>query len=245
MGTEPVRKLNSRLAQVFIALIVMCGVGTLGYAASQGSLTQPAYAAALLVMALFTARMKVKLPGLNGNLSVNLPFILVAVTQLSPLEALAVALPSIAAQCFPKGGGKPKVVQMVFNLSTMTLAVGLGSWVTRLVSAPGDDWASTSLLLLLTGTSFLLAQTVPVATVITLTEGGKIARIWSNIFLLSFPYYLLSVGVTSLMNTASHHMGWQVPLLALPVMYGVYRAYNLYFGRLMMLKADLGRTTAS
>jgi hypothetical protein len=234
-------KINSRTAQLFIGLIVMCGLGTLAHAAIQPDLTRPAQAGVLLLMALFTARMKAELPGLNGNMSVNLPFILVAVTQLSTLEALAVALPSIAVQCFPKGGGSPKVVQMVFNMSATAVAVGLGSWVTRAISTPDDTWASASLLLLLTGTSVLLAQTVPVAIVISLTDGGKMAGIWSNIFLLSFPYYLLSVGVTSLIDAVSRNAGWQVPLLALPVMYGVYRSYNLYFGRLM---GGAGRVTA-
>jgi len=236
MKSENAGKVNSLRSQLFIGGIVTCGLGTVAYAATQPALTRPAQAAALLLMALLTARMKVKLPGLNGNLSVNLPFILIAVTQLSLVEALAVALPSIAAQSIPKGGGKPKAVQMIFNMSTMALALGLCSWVGRAISTPGDDWASASLLLLLTGTSLLLAQTLPVATVISLTDGGKAPRVWSNIFLLSFPYYLLSVGLTSLVNVASQRFGWQVPLLMLPFMYGVYRAYNLYFGRMMKMQ---------
>jgi len=41
----------------------------------------------------------------------------------------------------------------------------------------------------------------------------------------------LSAGVTSIVTTASYRIGWQVPLLVLPVMYGVYRSYRLYFGQ--------------
>jgi len=54
-------------------------------------------------------------------------------------------------------------------------------------------------------------------------------RIWFHIFQLSFPYYVLSTGITSLMTTISHHLSWQISLLTLPVMYGVYRSYQLYF----------------
>jgi hypothetical protein len=79
--------------------------------------------------------------------------------------------------------------------------------------------------------SFFLAQTIPVATIISLTEGGNVARIWSSIFHLSFPYYVLSAGVTSLVTAASQRIGWQVPLLVLPAMYGVYRSYRLYFSQ--------------
>jgi hypothetical protein len=75
-----------------------------------------------------------------------------------------------------------------------------------------------------------LAQTIPVAAIISLTEDGKLLRIWSSIFQLSFPYYLLSAGIASIVTTVGQHVGWQIPLLVLPAMYGVFRSYKLYFG---------------
>jgi hypothetical protein len=57
---------------------------------------------------------------------------------------------------------------------------------------------------------------------------SKVAR---NLFGINDPsYYVLSAGVTSLVTTASHRIGWQILLLVLPVMYGVYRSYRIYFG---------------
>jgi hypothetical protein len=32
-----------------------------------------------------------------------------------------------------------------------------------------------------------------------------------------------------MMTAISRHVGWQIPLLALPLMYVVYRSYQLYF----------------
>jgi len=187
--------------------------------------------ATLLVLALLASRLGLQLPGLHGNMSVNLPFFLIAVVELSLFEALLVDLFSAAAQCFPKGGGKPKPLQMLFNVSTAAIAVGLGESISH-PGFPGTvGRASASLLLVLAGLGFFLAQTIPVATIISLTEGGSALRIWSSIFQLSFPYYVLSAGVTSLVTTASHRIGWQIPLSVLPVMYGVYCSYRLYFGR--------------
>ena len=40
----------------------------------------------IFALALIASRLKVKLPGLNGNMSVNLPFILIAAVQLSLFE---------------------------------------------------------------------------------------------------------------------------------------------------------------
>jgi len=45
----------------------------------------------ILAIALPASRLKLKLPGLNGNMSVNLPFILLATMILSTFEALMLA----------------------------------------------------------------------------------------------------------------------------------------------------------
>ncbi len=172
---------------------------------------------ALFVLALATARLKVKLPGLTGNMAVNLPFLLLAATQLSMLEALLVALPSCAVQCFPKGGGdKPKLVQFLFNVSTMAVAVAAA----RLI---GTHYA------LLGVAGFFLAQTVPLAGIIHITEGGAIHEIWSNIAHYSFPFFVLSAGITTIVTSTVPQLGWQVPVLGLLVLYATYRSYQSYF----------------
>lgn len=170
----------------------------------------------LLVLTILTARLKVKLPGLTGNMSVNLPFVLIAATQLSLLEALLVALPACALQSLPKGGGKPKPVQMIFNLSATGVAVALASLI-------GTRFA------LLGAVAFFLAQTVPVASIIRLTEGGALHRIWCSIAHYSFPFYVLSAGLTSIAISSTTQFAWQVPLLGLPVLYAIYRSYDSYF----------------
>jgi hypothetical protein len=200
---------------------------------------------ALLVLAILTSRLKLKLPGLQGNMSVSLPFILIAFVELNLLEALLVALFSTAAQCFPKGGGKPKAVQMLFNVSTIAVAVGLCEMASHSFLPGAVRWSSLSLLVAVAGLGFFLAQTIPVAAIISLTEGGRLLRIWSGIAHLSFPYYVLSAGVTSLVTTASPRAGWQVPLLILPVMYGVYRSYQVYFVRAVPLAGGLAMATAA
>ena len=183
----------------------------------------------LIAIAAAASRFKLKLPGLNSNMSVNLPFILIATVELPLFEALMVGLISTFVQCYPKGDAKFKPVQLLFNLSSMAMAVEIGSWVFRHNGTGGPTWASTPLLLLMVAGGFFCAQTIPVAAVIALTEGGKLVKTWSSIVHLSFPYYVISAGVTSIVATASAHVGWQVPLLALPVMYGVYHSFRLYF----------------
>jgi len=220
-----------RSARLFICFIVLCGLSALGYGFLQMHLLHYFRFLTLLVIALVASRLKLKLPGLNGNMSVNLPFILMALVELSLFEALMIASVSTVAQCFPKGGGRPKVVQAVFNVSTVAVAVGLAGLILQGRMPVPVAWLSGSPFLVLAGATFFLAQTIPVATIISLTEGGSALRIWSRIVHLSFPYYVLSAGAASIVTTTSQHWGWKVLLLVLLVMFGVHQSYGLYFGR--------------
>jgi hypothetical protein len=232
-------------ARLFIGLTVLGGGALIGQAAL-GVRTWPQLPfVAMLAIALPASRLKLKLPGLNGNMSVNLPFILLAAVALSAFEALMLATASAAVQSLPRDGSKIKPVEMIFNLSIMAIAVGLAGEILHGGGHVLLPRASAATLLILAGMGLLLAQTLPVATILSLTEGGSWYRIWFQIFQLSFPYYVLSTGITSLMTTVSQHIGWQIPVLALPVMYGIYRSYLLYFRRVEAQPSPLLRAKAA
>jgi len=238
-------KSQPEIAKLFIALMALGGLVSLSCGLLQTRPLHHAQFGTLLVLAMLASRLKVKLPGLQGNMSVDLPFLLIAVVELSLFEALMVTLFSTVAQCFPKGGGKPKPIQTLFNVSTTAIAVGLGGLIFH-HGLPGRvSWASAALPLVLAGLSFFLAQTIPVAAIISLTEGGRLLRIWACIVRLSFPYYVLSAGVTSIVTTAGHRTGWQIPLLVLPVMYTIYRSYQLYFVNTVLLARGLAMAKAA
>ena len=87
--------------------------------------------------------------------------------------------------------------------------------------------------------AFFLGQTAPVAGIIKVAEGAAMRRVWLGIVQLSFPYYVVSAGMTSMTNLVSHHFGWQAALVVFPVMYGIHRSYRLYFSH----AAEALRTT--
>ena len=78
---------------------------------------------------------------------------------------------------------------------------------------------------------FFLIQTVPVSVMIALTDAGPVRKVWSNIARMTFPYYVLSAGMAFMVMAVRQHVGWQLPVLLLPVMYGTYCSYQTYFSR--------------
>ena len=222
---------RTRLTQTFIAAMVLAAMASTTYASLASHTIHASYALALLALAAATSRMKIKLPGIDGNMSVNLPFLLMAVVNLSALEAVVIAGISTMVQCWPKLDAKFKPQQMLFNVSMMAFATSVANLIWNAGWLGKGALASEPLMLASTTAAFFLGQTAPVAGIIKLAEGAAMRRIWLGIVQLSFPYYVLSAGMTSMVNLASHHFGWQAALVVFPLMYGVYRSYRLYFGR--------------
>ena len=223
----------TRLTKTFIGLMVIAAAGTIGDAilSMHGQGWHPWLATALMLAAVGTSRMKVTIPGIAGNMSVNLPFLLMSVITLSATESILIACACAVMQTLPKDGGKLKPVRVLFNVSMMTFASGVSGLLFHQHILSRLGWMSAPVLMAVTTATFFLSQTLPVSVIVALTDGGAVRRIWTNIAQMSFPYYVVSAGVTSMVHSASQNIGWLAPLLVLPVMYGIYRSYRLYFAR--------------
>jgi hypothetical protein len=221
---------NPQLTQTFIGLMALAAITSTMYAGLASHTLHASHALAVLVLAAATSRMKIKLPGIDGNMSVNLPFLLMAVVNLSALEAVLIACVSTVVQCWPKSGSKFKPEQMLFNVSMMAFAASVANLIWNAGWVGKGAWVSEPLMLASATAAFFLGQTAPVAGIIRVAEGAALRRVWLSIVQLSFPYYVVSAGMTSMVNLVSHHLGWQAALVVFPVMYGIHRSYRLYFG---------------
>lgn len=223
---------TTRRLQMLIGTMTAAAACSVAYAGRGSHQLHPYLAPAVLALAVITSRMKVKLPGVNGNMSVNLPFLLTAVASLSAIETVIVACVSTAVQCWPRKGAKVNPQQMTFNISMMAFATCLASLVYHAQSLHAMSWYSTTVSLTAATVTLFVGQTTPVAFIVAASEGKSAGQIWWNVAQLSFPYYVVSVGVTSMVQAVSSHLGWVLALAVFPVMYGIYRSYSLYFGRM-------------
>lgn len=218
---------NTRRTKMFIGTMMLAATGTAGYAALSSHTLHSLFALAVLGLAAATSRMRVKLPGINGNMSVNLPFLLTAVVNLSAVEAVLITCASTAVQCWPRKGTKLNPQQMTFNLSMMSFASASASlmfhagWLSQI--------NSVSLALVLATLALFLGQTAPVAGIVAASEGKSATQTWRTLAMLSFPYYVVSAGITSMVQAVSSHLGWELALAVFPIMYVIHRSYMLYF----------------
>jgi hypothetical protein len=213
----------STKTKILVGLVGLSGVGIL----LQVPLTwgHPAYGrfTGTFLVALLAARLRVSLPRLTGSMSVNLPFILLALAELSLAEALLITAASTLVQCLWSESAQQNLVKTTFNVG-VTLMAAQAAWLTMHVVAP-----NSGLGLALGALAYLLVNTVPVAAIIALTESGHLFGIWRRIVQLTFPYFVLAAGVAGLAKLATHAFAWYIPLLILPLMFLVQRSFTLYF----------------
>ncbi|MGA7896021.1 MAG: hypothetical protein WCA49_22590, partial [Candidatus Sulfotelmatobacter sp.] len=158
-----------------------------------------------------------------------------------------VACVSTVVQCWPQQSGKFRPEQMLFNVSMMAFATSVANLIWNAGWLGRASWISPALMLVSTTAAFFLGQTVPVAAIIKLAQGEAMRRVWMSIVHLSFPYYVVSAGVTSMLNLVSQRFGWQAALVVFPVMYGIHHSYRLYFGKESeaLRTPPLGRTASA
>lgn len=140
-------KPNTRLTQTFIGLMAAAAIAGSVYASLSSHTLHTSYALAILALAAATSRMKIKLPGIDGNMSVNLPFLLMAVVNLSAVEAILIAGISTVVQCWPKPESKFKPGQMLFNVSMMAFATSMANLIWNAGWLGKSAWASEPLML--------------------------------------------------------------------------------------------------
>ncbi|HEV3512303.1 MAG TPA: hypothetical protein VGS05_11410 [Candidatus Sulfotelmatobacter sp.] len=224
---------NTRQIKTFIGAMMLAAGITAGYAVFASHTLHPYFALAVLALAAATSRMKVKLPGVNGNMSVNLPFLLTAVVNLSAAEAVVVACVSTAVQCWPRKDAKFNPQQMAFNLSMMAFASSVASLMFHAQWLSHMQRNSNTPGLVVATAALFLGQTAPVAGIVAVSEGKAAGIVWWSLAHLSFPYYVVSVGITTMVEAMSAHLGWGLALAVFPVMYGIHRSYRMYFSRMV------------
>src|SRR4030088_3639706 len=126
--------------------MVLAALVSTGFATWASHAMHPYYALTVLALPAATSRMKVKLPGVDGNMSVNMPFLLLAVVNLSGAEAVVIACASTLVQTWPTRDAKFKPEQMLFNVSMMAFATSVATLTWHAGWMGKTAWASEPLM---------------------------------------------------------------------------------------------------
>jgi putative nucleotidyltransferase with HDIG domain len=172
-----------------------------------------------IATALTASTLKVRLPGVTGTASVLALFVLIGIVNLSLPEAIAIGGLSMLAQCTWRTKARPRPLQVSFSVCSFATAIYLTSIVYTYARGRFPEPVSLGLLTL----AFFATNTLPVAGIISLSEGKSFLKVWSGYRWL-LPCYAVGASLAWLIGTFPRAIQWEIPLLCLPLVYLVHRS---------------------
>ena len=176
-----------------------------------------------LAVILLSSGMKVAMPKSEGTMSVNFPFIFLGILQLSPQQAVCLAVCSVIAQCRFRVVKAFTIIQILFNVANVATATAL-AWLTYVSVMRMHPESAPALGL--AATVYFLANTVPLALVLGWSSDNSPFSLWRREFLWYIPFYLVGAMLAVLADFIGVRFGWLTSLLLIPMVYTVYRAYS-------------------
>src|ERR1700733_4322674 len=172
---------------------------------------------------LLSSGMKVGLPKSEGTMSLNFPFILLGILQLSPLQAVCLAACSVIAQCRIRVVRPFTLIQILFNVANVTTATVL-AWYGYEQLLRGHCPEAPALAV--AAAIFFFSNTIPVALVIAWDQQIDPFALWRRDFWWFLPFYVVGAILAATAHLISMTFGWVTSLLLIPMVYTVYRTYS-------------------
>jgi len=170
-----------------------------------------------LLLSLVAGTLKLRLPGLTSTMSIGFVFVLLGISEFTPLETMVIACAGVVMQCFWRAQSRPLPVQVIFSVSavatSLMLAYGCSQAVRAQLHAESVPVAMAAATCL-----YFMSNSLLVSGVLSLVKREPLRAIWRKCYLFAFPYYLLGGVVAGLVAALSRELGWKLPLLILPVM---------------------------
>jgi diguanylate cyclase (GGDEF)-like protein/putative nucleotidyltransferase with HDIG domain len=197
--------------------------------------------AVLLSAVLLSSGFKVALPRGDGTMSLNFPFILLGIVQLSPLQAILIAALSAAAQCRIRVTKLFSAVQTAFNIANAMCATAAASLTYLALS---KNHLALAPALGVAAVTYFFCSTIPVALVIAWCKGERALPLWKAEFPWYLPFYFVGAILAVMAHILSQRFGWGTSMFLVPVVYTIYRSYKAQHTHIKERQQHLEETEA-
>jgi hypothetical protein len=219
----------SSKARLFVSFTILSGVCLVLYCLNQEAAGWPASAYLIsVIVALIASAMKVRLPGVNGTISVNFLLILISIALFTFAETVLLASMACVVQCLWRTRSRPRLIQVSFNVAALAISSGASYRLSHLFA--GRPPVHLAILMSLAATFYFLADTLLISGVLSLVQHKSLFVVWQQCYLWSFPYYLAGAAIAGL-AVATNRTAGALWLFVLPLMGLVYVFYRIYVER--------------
>ena len=213
-------------ARIFLtAVIGVAGVvGIVSFAT--GPSADPVRLIAMLAMVVLLSTLKVRLPGMQGTMSLSFVVLLAGVIELSLWEVSFIAACGSLVQALWFPAHRAKAERVAFSMANAVLAVAAASAAVHLLPIPQvQQYLSGQLI---AGAAlFYATTTLMVSSMVCLAEHKSFSEIWRRAHFWIFSYYIVGAAAAAILVSTSRTYGWLISLLVLPTMALVFLSYRM------------------
>lgn len=214
--------------KLYITAVLGLGSLALGASVLNLSVAEPALFALLAILATLGGALKMRVPGVDGNISLSfLPMILSGVLLSLPETILLTVAATLVQGTV--GVKKRKAIQIAFNCSALSLSIAFGSFLGLLVSGQNVPLVRLALV----GAGFYILNSILVTTVIGLVGNKPLLSIWDECFRVYLPYFAAGLACALMAftgSTADERRSLQYPGIAVLPLMLLARHYFKTFG---------------
>lgn len=183
-----------------------------------------------LLLSVLAAYFQLGYGGAGGLVPLSVGFVMISLRALSMPQTLLLA--ALCGAALEWGGQKSpghRLERILFTMSSWALAVLLAEYALRGIHTPASRREILDAVqAVLSGASFFVGLSFPVAIREALEGEGSMTRLWKERYFWMLPYYVGIAVIAALFDLVRGQFGWQIPVLLLLVLYMPYRAYKLY-----------------
>jgi len=234
MSTPLADRRRARSASLFVYSQIALGAAALVAGIANWECSDPLRWTSFAAVAALGSVLRVRLPGVEGAVSVSALFVLVGIVNLSLPETLVLGVIAMLVQCTWRTVNKPRPTQVLFNVGMVGTAVFIGSKLFHSARGTLPEPMTLGLLAL----AYFVANTLPVATVIALTGSRRILSVWRE-YRWMLPYYVVGCSLAWLIGTVPHAIQWELPIICLPLVYLVHRSNRTHINQIEQMNQHM------
>ena len=231
-------------AKTYIALVLLSGAAVLAFAAGTWTSNGLQPFVIYLGLAALASTLKVRIPGLEGTISPNFVFLLLAMAACSFSEVVLISLAAALVQCMWAPSKRLRMVQVAFSAATLVVSTAVAFKFSHMfLGAHAGESAAP--FVLLAGSLYFPLNSAMVSIVIGLVGRQPLRQVMLRCYEWVFRHFMggiLFAGLISGAYTAT--TAWRGALVLLPAVVLGYIYYARRAERVPM-PAERVRTSAA
>jgi diguanylate cyclase (GGDEF)-like protein/putative nucleotidyltransferase with HDIG domain len=225
-------------ARIDVGAVIALGAVLVVWLGPRATFERPWLFVALLLLSAITSAFKVSLPlaKSGSTMSVSYAVDFASLLLLGPHETMLVAVTSAWSQCTFRMKTPNPFYRTCFSMACLAITVqAAGYGYEALGGVPGTLEHTIPGLakpLVAAATLYFLFNTCIIAVAIALSTRQPLVSVWNQNFLWSAPSYFVGAGAAAVATWGVEDSAIYLALLMSAPLYGTYRAYRVYLGRI-------------